>query len=233
MSKVSNKLSVQGKHRQAASTESVVVWRVRGQSVLACKAQWHKGTEVCELRDKVKWYEGDDGSMSSQKCSGKWWTSTKKSDDRNCKISSKDEMISCQSIKRRRKGRRSYRVCRTKISSAKRKRASGLKNMDNLGLSSKTRDANKIQSESLVEAELDQEIRPEMTGEGAVHPNQMGVAWPRPSCRVSSRQEQTWPDNRWHFSRKSSKRRMECSISQRQSILCMSSKRGAESFEKL
>ena len=154
MSKVSNKLSVQGKHRQVASSESVVVRRVRGQSVLACMAQWHKETEVCELRDKVKWYEGDDGSMSSQKCSGKWWTSTKKSDDRNCKISSKDEMISCQSIKRRRQACRSCRVCRTKISSAKRMWASRLKNMDNLGLSSKTRDAHKIHSESLVEAEL-------------------------------------------------------------------------------
>ena len=51
------KLSVQGKHRQAASTESVIVpesartkcWRTRPQD---------KETEVCELRDKVKWYEG-------------------------------------------------------------------------------------------------------------------------------------------------------------------------------
>ena len=188
---------------------------------------------MCELRDKVKWYEGDDGSMSSLKCSGKLWTSTKKSDDRNCKISSKDEMISCQCTTRCREACRSCRVCRTKkSSSAKRMWASGLKNMDNLGLSSKTRDAHKIQSESLVEAELDQEIRPEMTGEGAVHPNQMGVAWPRPSCRVSSRQEQTWPDNSWHFSRMSSKIRMECSISQRQSILCMSSKRRREMTEE-
>ena len=67
----------------------------------------------------------------------------------------------------------------------------------------------------------------EMKGEGAAHPNQMGVAWPRPSSTVSSRQEQTWPDKSWHFSRMSSERRVECSISQRQSILCMSPKKKA------
>ena len=135
------------------------------------KAQWDQETEECELRDKVKWYEGDDGSLSLQICSGMWWTTTKKSDDRNCKISNKDDMISCQSIKRRRKGRRNCRVCRTRSSSAKRTWASGLKNMDNLGLSSKTRvqkmeeNGHKIEMESLVEAELDLEIRGLLAGD--------------------------------------------------------------------
>ena len=136
------------------------------------KAQSDKETEVCELRDKVEWYEGDDGSLSLQICSGMWQTSTKKSDDRNCKISSKDEMISCQSIKKDAdRGRRSCRVCRTKSSSAKRMWASGLKNMDNLGLSSKPRvqkmeeNGRKIDAVSLVEAELDLEIRGLLAGD--------------------------------------------------------------------
>ena len=69
MSKVSNKLSVQGKHRQAASTSSSGECE---DKVLAYKAQWDEETEVCELRDKVEWYEGDDGSLSLQICSGMW-----------------------------------------------------------------------------------------------------------------------------------------------------------------
>ena len=98
-------------------------------------------------------YEGDDGSLSLQICRGMWWTSTKTSDDRNCKISGKDEMISCQSIKRCRHGRRSCRVCRTRSSSAKRMWASRLKNMDNWGLSSKTRVQKMEENDHKIEAE--------------------------------------------------------------------------------
>ena len=158
--------------------------------------------------------------MGLHVCSGMWWTSIG-----TCKISSKDEMISCQIIKWCRWGRRSCRVCRTKSSSAKRMRVRGLKNMDNLGPSSKTHTqkmkdhGNKIQAESWVEAELDLEFRGlQAWDERRVHPNQMDVAWTRLSCTVSSRPEQRWPDNSWHLSRMSSEIRVECRISQRQSI---------------
>ena len=101
----------------------------------------------------------------------------KRSGHRNCKISCKDEMISCQNIKRC----RSCRVCRIKRSSARRLWASGLKKNGPLRIVFENSWAKMefcgpaTQEESLVEVELDLEIRglqAEMKGEVAVHPVQ-------------------------------------------------------------
>ena len=83
---------------------------------------------------------------------------------KSCKISSKDGTIFCQSIKRSRRDHRSCRVHRTDTSSARRSWASGLKTMSTLGMSSKNcmqrwkRMTKQIQTESVTEAELDEEV---------------------------------------------------------------------------
>ena len=220
MSKVSNKHSV-GVARQTQASCFDKGGRSGSESsssgecedkVLAHKAQWATQTELRELRDKVKWFEGErrkqwvqgkptcaDGT--SGECEklevDEEFDSKKKSDQRKkelvlqlrrigefpdmpqkdgrraqrimagraAKISSKDGMIFCQSIKRCRRDHKHCRVYRTERNSARRAWASGLKTMSGSGTSWKKRmpkmeeHGQTIQKESVAEAELDEEIR--------------------------------------------------------------------------
>ena len=109
------------------------------QGALACAAGRSKEMRRSWISKRKSWFYNCEESLRSQICRKVWETCSKKNGSRSCKISSKDGIITCQSIKRCRRDRNSCRVHRSERSSARRTWASGRKTMSVSGMSSKTR----------------------------------------------------------------------------------------------
>ena len=117
----------------------------------------------------------------------------------------------CQSINRCRRDRKSCRVYRTERSSARRTWEQRWKIMAN----------NSRKNQCQPEAELDEEMRGLQAGDEKETQQRISDQWIRLSCAVSSRQEQIWPGSRLCVYTVNSGKRMEHSISWRQSLQCV------------
>ena len=98
-------------------------------------------------------------SRNSLICRKEWWTSTKRSGNRSCKIWSRDGVIFCRSIRKCRKDHKSCKDRKTESSSARRTWPNGLETVGRPIMKSKTDWCNqKIEKTSRVDAELDEKI---------------------------------------------------------------------------
>ena len=151
----------------------------------------------------------------------------KRNGGKNCRILGKNEMISCQSIRRCKSCPKSCRVCRTYSSNARRRWASRRRRMNSSDPALKS---SRLKWKTLAKGWRrkpwskrnwtwrSRACRQEKEGEAATHLGRMGAASTQPSCSNLSRWEQSRQCSKSQLLRESAAKGLRC-ISQRQSPL--------------